>query len=69
MRRSRSLELLPLNPEIERTLLRLRRENRRREEAEMADDNNNNLMQGTARALREYTVPTVSGSVIRRPAI
>ena len=36
----------------------------------MADnDNNNNQIQANARALRDYTVPTVSGFPIRRPAV
>ena len=36
----------------------------------MADgDNNNNQIQVNARALRDYTVPTVSGFPIRRPAV
>ncbi|XP_031382022.1 uncharacterized protein LOC116196442 [Punica granatum] len=72
MRRSRSAELLPLDPEIERTLHRLRRENRRREElqvVEMADDDINRQIQGAARALRDYAVPTIMGSAIRRPTI
>ncbi|XP_031394316.1 uncharacterized protein LOC116205794 [Punica granatum] len=72
MRRSRSAKLLPLDPEIERTLHRLRRENRRREElqvVEMADDDINRQIQGAARALRDYAVPTIMGSAIRRPTI
>ena len=70
MRKSRSAELLPLNLEIERTLRQLRQENRRRGEVqplEMANDNNQ--LPDAARALREFTVPFVSGSAIRRPTI
>ena len=71
MRRYRSADLLPFNPEIERTLRQLRRENREREEVpqvEMANDENNRAL-AASRALRDYTVPIVAGSAIRRPAI
>ena len=68
MRKSRSAELLPINLEIERSLRQLRREQRRKEEENMADENNNQI-QGVGRALREYTVPVVSGPAIRRPTI
>src|SRR5262249_29861541 len=68
MRKRRSAELLPLDPEIERTLCQLRQENRRKED--MSDgENMNNQIQALAKALRDYAVPTVMGSAIRRPAI
>ena len=68
MCRCKSAEILPLDLELERTLRQLRRENRRGEEVEMANDNNN-LILGASRALRDYTVPIVSGPAIRRPTI
>ncbi|PKI74730.1 hypothetical protein CRG98_005057 [Punica granatum] len=72
MRRSRSSELLPLDPEIERTLRQLRRDNRRREELqaiEMVDYDINRQIQGATIALRDYAVPTIMGSAIRMPTI
>ena len=41
MQRSRSLGFLPLDPEIERSLCQIRRENKQREQVEdMANDDN-----------------------------
>ena len=71
MHRSRSVDLLPLDLEIERTLRQLRRENREREEVsqvEMVNDENNRAL-GAPRALRDYTVPIVAGSAIKRLTI
>ena len=75
MRRSRSAELLPIDPEIERTFHQLRRENRKEREVQeitMADNQNNqlqNVNQNIGRPLRDYTIPIVQGPAIRRPAI
>jgi len=65
MRRSRSLGSVEFDPEIERTLRRLRKEHR---EAVMAGDNENAEIQ---RALRDYATPTLAGitSSIRTPPI
>ena len=68
MCRSRSAEILPLDPKLECTLFQLRRENRRKEEVSMENDNIN-LIPGTGRALRDYIVPIVSSYAIRRPTI
>ena len=66
MRRVRSLEIVPLDPEIERTISRLRREHLNRNRA-MAEGNNNNQQ----RALRDYFRPVVNEnySGIRRQTI
>ena len=71
MRRCQSVESLQFDPEIDRTFHRLIRENRNRREfaeVEMAG-NEDNQIQATPRALRDYTVPVVAGSAIRRPTI
>lgn len=54
-------ELVPFDPEIERTFRKRRRENRLREEARMAEP----------KAIRDYAFPTTSGvsSAIRQPGI
>ena len=65
MRRSRSAETLPFDPEIERTLHQLRRENRINQGVQMGD----NQIQNAAWALWDYTIPTVAGPAILRPAI
>ena len=65
MRRSRSAELLPIDPEIERTFHQLRREHRKEREVQevtMADNQNNQLQivnQNIGRPLRDYTIPIV----------
>ena len=71
MRRCQSVESLQFDPEIDRTFHRLIRENRNRrefEEVEMAG-NEDNQIQAPPRARRDYTVPVVAGSAIRRPTI
>ena len=56
----------PLDPEIERTLHQLRRENKQKEE--MAEGNNN-IIPNDPRAIWDYTVPTFVGCAIRPPTI
>ena len=70
MRRSRSEEAFPLDPEIERTLKGLRRQQREKDkqEAEMA---NRPEQVADTRALREFALPKVTEvpAVIRKPTI
>ncbi|KAH9686774.1 hypothetical protein KPL70_014506 [Citrus sinensis] len=72
MRRSRSFDLLPFDPEIERTCRRLNKERREvlpEQQIIMADE----ALHGNedARPLRDYSVPTVNGarSSIAHPAV
>ena len=72
MRRSRSFDLLPFDPEIKRMCRRLNRERRealQEQQLIMADE----ALHGNedARPLRDYVVPTVNSarSSIARPAI
>ena len=74
MRRTRSLNLLPFDPEIDRTYRRLNRERRRSTSA----PNRQSIMDppfveggGERRALRDYAAPNVAGTIsgIRRPTI
>ena len=67
MRRSRSLNSAEFDPEIEKTLRRLRKEQRL---ITMAGDNENGNAE-VRRALRDYAAPTMTGitSSIRKPAI
>ncbi|KAH9768811.1 phosphatidylinositol-3-phosphatase myotubularin-1 [Citrus sinensis] len=72
MRRSRSFDLLPFDPEIERTCRRLNKERRevlQEQQLIVADE----ALHGNedARPLRDYVVPTVNGarSSIARPAV
>lgn len=55
-------ELIPYDPEIEKTLRRIRREAREKEE-KMADDQ--------ARAIRDFALPTTTGTqlAIRQPRV
>ena len=66
MRKTRSWDVLPADPEIERTLTRLRQV-RRANEQDMAEENNNNQ----ARTLRDYYRPVVNEnySGIRRQVV
>ena len=61
MRRARSLDFLNLDPEIERTLTRLRRERRERNPEMAAQNNpNQNRNEQEQRALRDYFRPVVN---------
>ena len=67
MRRSKSFELLPFEPEIERTLRKIKKETKQAsfvQQETMANNKEN-------RALRDYAMPivTINQSSIRRPAI
>ena len=71
MRRTRSVEFA-LDPEIERTLHQLRRENKRKE----MEDQNRNLnpiapgqLPNPPMAIRDSSIPTFAGSAIRPPTI
>lgn len=66
MRRSRSLDLVPFDPEIERTLHRLKKEKK-----DCTTENETMEEQLENRTLGDYAVPLVTGatSSIRRPAI
>ncbi len=70
MRRSRSVDLVPLDPDIEKTLRKLRKERQQRDLQEvivMGEQGNGDAVQN--RALKEYSIPTVGTSSIRRPPI
>ncbi|XP_021279860.1 uncharacterized protein LOC110413413 [Herrania umbratica] len=79
MQRRNNLNLVPFDPDIERTFRRHRRENLQVATLNqtMAEDNNNNgnnainLVPEANRALRDYAVPLVQGlhQSIRRPSI
>ena len=58
--------VFPLDPEIERTLHQLRRENKQKEEME---EEYNNLIPNAPRAIRNCTVPIFAGCAIRPPTI
>ncbi|KAL5570304.1 hypothetical protein UlMin_026879 [Ulmus minor] len=70
MRRTRSLDVVPINLDIDRTLRRLRRE---RKETDlhrvpiMAEDGGGNAVPN--RALKDYSIPNVGISSIQRPPI
>ena len=70
MRRTRSLDIVPIDLDIDRTLHRLRRERREIELHRvpiMAEE-----VEGDAvpnRALKDYSIPNVSISSIQRPPI
>ena len=72
MRRARSLNLLPFDPEIDRTYRRLNRERRRSQSAPTRQSAMDPLEGGgNRRALRDYAAPNVAGTTsgIRRPAV
>ena len=69
MRRTRSLERLPFDPEIECSLRQIKRENRQREQVvDMANDENRQI-QGAQQALRDFSIPRIQGPPIVRPTI
>ena len=63
----RALELLPFNPEIEKTCRALTKATKQRKEALTMAENNNEQ----PRILRDFAIPTVNGAnrSITRPAI
>ncbi|KAL5542568.1 hypothetical protein UlMin_010278 [Ulmus minor] len=72
MRRARSLNLLPFDPEIDRTFRRLNRERRCSQSAPTRQSAMDPLEGGgNRRALRDYAAPNVVGTTsgIRRPAV
>ncbi|KAL5555033.1 hypothetical protein UlMin_037269 [Ulmus minor] len=72
MRRARSLNVLPFDPEIDRTYRRLNRERRRSQSAPTRQSAMDPLEGGgNRRALRDYAAPNVAGTTsgIRRPAV
>ncbi|RWR83368.1 hypothetical protein CKAN_01212200 [Cinnamomum micranthum f. kanehirae] len=66
MRRNQNLNLVPLDPEIERTLRRLKKEKKQQSEFEITE-----MKEQANRSLGDYAVPLVTGatSSIRRPVI
>ena len=71
MRRTRSLELVSIDLDIDRTLRRLNREQKRlilEEESAMREEINGEN-QVPNRTLKDYSIPNVIVSSIRRPAI
>ena len=70
MRRTRSLDIVPIDLDIDRTLRRLRRERRETELHRvpiMAEDGEGGVVRN--RALKDYSIPDVSISSIQRPPI
>ena len=71
MRRTRSLELVPIDLDIDKTLRRLNRERKQsilEEESAMAEENNGENHVPN-QALKDYLIPNVIISSIRRLAI
>lgn len=66
MRRNQNLNLVPLDPEIERTLRRFKKENKQQSEFEITE-----MEEQANRSLGDNAVPLVTGATtsIRRPAI
>ena len=70
MRRTRSLDLVPIDLDIEKTLRKLRRERRETELHRvpiMAEDGEGGAVRN--RALKDYSIPDVGISSIQRPPI
>ena len=71
MRRTRSLELVPIDFDIDRTLRRLNRERKQLvlEEESVMGEEINGENQVPNRTLKDYSIPNVTISSIRRPAV
>ena len=71
MRRTRSLELVPIDLDIDKTLRRLNRERKQSilEEESVVAEENNGENHVPNRALKDYSIPNVTISSIQRPAI
>lgn len=67
MRRARSGDLVPLDPDIDKTLRRLRRERNQQEATMMGDEGDGGVVQN--KALKDYSIPQVGVSSIQRPPI